>query len=101
MWPYYLCGANNTGRWVPVSIDMSPFAGVTIDLDIVAVTDMSLNSNLFIDDVSFGNTAIRADVPITPSTPPNAFITKEQEATDSAQLPEKPDRSGALPPPYQ
>jgi len=98
---YALCGANNTGGWGPVSIDMSPFAGLTIDLDIVVSTDSSLYSNLLIDDVSFGSTAISAAAPITLSTLPNEFITKDRESTESAHLPEKQDRSGALPPAYQ
>ncbi len=98
---YGLCVANNTGRWVPASVDMSPFAGATINLDIVALTDWSLNSSLFIDDVSFGSTATSAAAPVTPSTSRNAFITKDRESTESANMPEKPDRSGVAPPAYQ
>ncbi len=39
-YPYELCQSTNTGGWVPVSVDMSPFAGATIELDIVTVTDL-------------------------------------------------------------
>ena len=37
---------------------MSAFAGQTIDLDIFAGTDDTLNGNLFIDDVSLTDSAV-------------------------------------------
>ena len=48
-----LCSSNNTGGWVPRSINLSGYAGQNISLEFRSVTDSSLNSNWFIDDVSF------------------------------------------------
>lgn len=54
---YDLCAAQATGRWVRHSVNLSPYAGKTIYLQIRAETDGSKNSNLFVDDVSFQATA--------------------------------------------
>ena len=51
-----LCSSNNTGGWVQKSINLSAYAGQTVTLQIRAATDGSLNSNWFIDDVSFQST---------------------------------------------
>lgn len=48
-----LCSSNNTGGWVPRSINLSGYAGQNISLEFRSVTNSSLNSNWFIDDVSF------------------------------------------------
>lgn len=50
---FELCAARNTGGWLVQSIDLSAFAGQTVNLIISAATDDSLPSNWFIDDVSF------------------------------------------------
>lgn len=50
---YQLCEIRNTSGWVVDSIDLSAYAGQTVTLQIRTETDGSLNSNLFIDDVSF------------------------------------------------
>ncbi|NOX62593.1 MAG: hypothetical protein GXP42_11715 [Chloroflexi bacterium] len=55
--PYNLCSTANTNGWSWFAVDLSEFAGQTIYLDIVAVTDGSLNSSLFIDDVAFVSSA--------------------------------------------
>ncbi|MEW6600999.1 MAG: S8 family serine peptidase [Nitrospirota bacterium] len=57
------CSSNNTGGWVVKSINLSSYSGQTVTLQIRSVTDGSLNSNWFIDDVSF-----RASAPT--SAPP-------------------------------
>jgi hypothetical protein len=49
---YELCTSNNTGGWVSHSVDLSAYAGQSVSLQIRTETDSSLNSNLFIDDVS-------------------------------------------------
>ncbi|UCG23103.1 MAG: hypothetical protein JSW55_13180 [Chloroflexota bacterium] len=54
---FWLCDLNNTGWWVERWVDLSPYAGQTVELDFVAFTDDSWNSNLFIDDISLGNVA--------------------------------------------
>jgi len=48
-----LCDTNNTGGWVHRVMNLSAYAGMTVNLQIGASTDSSLNSNRFIDDVAF------------------------------------------------
>jgi hypothetical protein len=48
---FYLCASTNTGGWVIRMVDLSAYAGQTVQLRIQAETDSSLNSNLFVDDV--------------------------------------------------
>lgn len=50
---YDLCQSNNTDGWLKQSIDLTSYAGQSITLQIRAETDISINSNIFIDDVSF------------------------------------------------
>jgi M6 family metalloprotease-like protein len=50
---YGLCAANNTGGWAAHSVNLSAYAGRTVWVQIRAETDSYLNSNLFVDDVSF------------------------------------------------
>lgn len=49
---YDLCTTNNTGGWVAHSVNLSTYIGQSVTLQIRIETDSSLNSNLFIDDVS-------------------------------------------------
>ncbi len=51
-----LCSSNNTDGWVQKSINLSAYAGQTVTLQIRTETNGSLNSNWFIDDVSFQST---------------------------------------------
>lgn len=56
---YYLCELNETNGWAQVSVNLSDYAGQKVNLEFRVVTDESLNSNLFIDDVVFqGNPAV-------------------------------------------
>jgi hypothetical protein len=48
-----LCADQQTGTWVRQDLDLSAYAGQVVDLEFQVVTDGSLNSNLFVDDVSF------------------------------------------------
>jgi hypothetical protein len=50
---YGLCTATNTGGWAARSVNLSAYAGQAVWLQIRAQTDAYLNSNLFVDDVSF------------------------------------------------
>ncbi|MBN2390429.1 MAG: hypothetical protein JXR84_06885, partial [Anaerolineae bacterium] len=50
---YNLCESANTGGWVQHAVDLSTYVGQSVSLQIRAETDSSLNSNLFIDDVTF------------------------------------------------
>jgi len=56
-----LCSANNTGGWEALDLDLSAYSGQTASLIIAVMTNSTLNSNLFIDDVSLYSTF--ADVP--------------------------------------
>lgn len=53
---YNLCSSQNTGGWVKHVVNLSAYAGQLVLLQIRAETDGSLNSNLFIDDVTFQST---------------------------------------------
>lgn len=54
---YDLCSSSNTGGWVHHVVNLSAYVGQTINFQIRSETDASLNSNLFVDDVSFQATA--------------------------------------------
>lgn len=47
-----LCDSENTLKWIERSVDLSAYAGQTVDLQIRAETNNEGNSNLFVDDVS-------------------------------------------------
>jgi hypothetical protein len=51
---FQLCEGENTGQWVKREVDLSAYAGQVLPLQVLAVCDASLNSNLFIDDVRLG-----------------------------------------------
>jgi C1A family cysteine protease/predicted secreted protein len=50
---YTLCSSTNTGGWVKHVVNLSAYAGQSVSLQIRTETDSSINSNLFVDDVSF------------------------------------------------
>jgi hypothetical protein len=50
---FNLCSPEGTGGWVEYLVSMAPYAGLTVELRIMATTNSSLNSNLFVDDVAF------------------------------------------------
>lgn len=49
-----LCSSANSSRWNQRSVNLGSFAGQTIELEIVTVTDDTLNSNYFVDNVTLG-----------------------------------------------
>jgi len=57
---YDLCDENNTYGWVPVVRDLSAYSGQTVTVTFEVTTDSSLNSNLFLDDVSLSASATAA-----------------------------------------
>jgi hypothetical protein len=65
---YDLCDANDTHGWVKRAINLAPYAGQTVTVRIEVRTDSSLNSNLFIDDLTFQSTAA---LPVTDETGAN------------------------------
>jgi hypothetical protein len=50
---YDLCTTANTNGWRKHVVNLSAYAGQTVTVRIRVTTDDSLNSNLFLDDVSF------------------------------------------------
>ena len=54
---YDLCSSTSTNGWVRHATNLSAYAGQYIQLDIVATTDGSGLSSLYIDDVSFQSSA--------------------------------------------
>jgi hypothetical protein len=54
VYTWNLCNANNNTDWVELTIDLSAYDGTVGHLVIAVVTNGSLNTNLFIDDVSLG-----------------------------------------------
>ncbi len=55
-----LCQTANTNGWRKVTLNLGAYVGQTVTLKFVVVTDSSLNSNWFIDDVALSATAVAA-----------------------------------------
>jgi hypothetical protein len=55
---YPLCWDENTGGWERHTVNLGAYAGQSVSLQIRTETDSSLNSNLFVDDVSFQASAL-------------------------------------------
>ncbi|NUQ38245.1 MAG: S8 family serine peptidase [Caldilineales bacterium] len=68
---FTLCSARDTNGWVLRTVDLSAFAGQTVELQLRADTDGSLNSNLFIDDVALGQATLSLP-DAAPALPPDA-----------------------------
>ena len=52
-----LCEDNNTNGWVQGVVNLSAYAGTSNILRFVVVTDGAVNSNLFLDDISFSSSS--------------------------------------------
>lgn len=78
---FNLCQSTSTGGWVRRTVNLSAYAGQTVWLQLRAETDGSLNSNLFIDDVSFTNTAASVTVPVELVAPATASFADEKLAS--------------------
>jgi kumamolisin len=50
---YELCDDNDTNGWDYETVNLSSYAGQTVELQFRLTTDSSLNSNWFLDDVAF------------------------------------------------
>jgi hypothetical protein len=48
-----LCDENSTGGWIPRTLDLTAYAGTTQTIKFQVNTDWVLNSNVFLDDISF------------------------------------------------
>ncbi|MBN1318932.1 MAG: hypothetical protein JXA42_25850 [Anaerolineales bacterium] len=81
---FWLCYDDNTYGWVERSVDLSAFKNETVDLIFQVETDGSLNSNWFIDDVSFKNSG-RSGINELSSPPANG----QKPDGDRETLPEE------------
>ena len=68
-WQADLCTSTSTSDWTQGSIDLTAYAGQSVTLEFRAETDSSLNSNLFIDDVSFAASALLHNEPASNPSP--------------------------------
>ncbi len=71
---YDLCGSDNTDGWAYQQVDVTGWRGQTVELRFVAETDWILNSNFFLDDVSFATTTNPLISPIWPAPPAETVI---------------------------
>jgi hypothetical protein len=76
---FWLCTSTNTGGWVRRSIDLANYAGQSVEIDILVGTDETLNSNLFIDDVSLGKAEIYPGLSNEPGGTGSGFSTSRQK----------------------
>jgi subtilisin family serine protease len=77
VYSYDLCTTTNTG-WKQVSFNLGAYANQSVTLQIRVETDASINSNLFVDDVSFSSSAI------TSGQGPEAVSGVKNSSTNSA-----------------
>lgn len=68
---YDLCSSANTGGWQHHVVNLSAYVGQTVAIQIRAETDSSLNSNLFVDDVSFQSSPTTTGTAVPPLLTPN------------------------------
>lgn len=67
---YALCGSSDTNGWQRVAINLASYAGQKVTLEFRVTTDDSLNSNLFLDDVTFDDAAALDPVKDVPALLP-------------------------------
>ncbi len=78
---YDLCTTTSTGGWVPHVVDLSAYAGQSVSMQIRSETDSTVNSNLFIDDVSLQPTAASATSVDAPDNDPTVSMTKAESGS--------------------
>ncbi len=59
---YTLCTSTSTGGWVKHVVNLGSYANQSVMVQIRSENDSSLNSNLFVDDVSFESSAAMNEV---------------------------------------
>lgn len=73
-----LCSANNTSGWVQGVLNLSAYVGTNKTVQFTVTTDSSLNSNLFLDDVSMSNSAtMSAPEPVSAERYPGAALMRK------------------------
>lgn len=86
---FTLCTDTNTGGWVSRSVNLAGYAGQSIQIQIRSETDSSLNSNLFVDDVSLGGALVGQgwSAPAGASQPKSAFLGQPDGTAPAGTLP--------------
>lgn len=75
---YDLCSAQNTPGWRKKVANLSAYAGHTVILQLRVKNDSSVNSNLFLDDVTFqGAASLTGDETAATEAPPAGVETGE------------------------
>ncbi len=73
-----LCSANDTNGWVQKVLNLAAWAGSGKTVQFKVVTDSSLNSNVFLDDVSMSASAAMANMqPISSEVYPGAALMRK------------------------
>lgn len=85
---FNLCSSTATGGWVRRTVNLSAYVGQTVALQLRVETDASVNSNLFIDDVSLTNAVADVNLPV-PMAGPGAeqFIAGKQTPVVERSMP--------------
>jgi hypothetical protein len=65
---YTLCDDASTEGWVLRQVNVTSYAGQQVTLTFTVTTDSSLNSNLFIDDVSLDTSSLQPASPVSGAT---------------------------------
>ncbi len=78
---YDLCIDNSTGGWVQHVVNLSAYAGTSVMVQIRVEADDSLNSNLFVDYVTFQATPKSILPPYIPATLDDVNMPKTGSAT--------------------
>jgi hypothetical protein len=76
---YTLCSSADTNGWRRQSIDMRSYAGQSVTIRIEVVTDSSLVSNLFLDDVAFAASARDVTATIINEVPTGITVKKTRK----------------------
>lgn len=91
---YWLCSDNNTGGWVRRDVNLGAYAGQTVEVIFAAFTDGSLNSNMFLDDISLG---LSLSAPAAPETAAESTVTADKAQTGLDAGPVATDQPSVAP----
>ncbi len=78
IYEFSLCSNNNSNGWVQVVLNLAGFVGTNKTVMFEVTTDGSLNSNLFLDDVSMSSSAMMMEEEPVPAEyyPGSALLSK-------------------------
>ncbi|MFZ0548215.1 MAG: hypothetical protein WAM60_22405 [Candidatus Promineifilaceae bacterium] len=91
---YWLCSGNSTGGWLRRDVNLASYAGQTVEIAFAAFTDDSLNSNMFLDDISLG---LLSNAPTALETPAVSMETANKAQVGLDALPVTTDATSAAP----